>query len=135
MRERVGVRLIAAFFTAGAAVSSMAAVALFWSGGPLDAIWQLNPRAHEGFTQLGRWAVVLMAVVCVACGFAAWGLWRGTTWGRRFAAGILVVNLVGDAGTAVFGGQPGAAIGVPIAAVLVWYLRCAPLKPARFGNR
>ena len=89
-------------------------------------MWRLNPRAHENFAQLGRWAVLLMVVVCAACATAAWGLSRGTPWGRRFAAGVLVVNVIGDPSNAIFGNEPFSAVGVPIAAVLILYLLRAP---------
>jgi hypothetical protein len=32
---------------------------------------------------------------------------------------VLIVNLVGDAGNAIFGNEPFSAVGVPIAAVLI----------------
>ena len=126
MRAPLGIRLLTAFFVAGALICATTAVSLLWPGGPLEPIWRLNPRAHESFARLGRWAVLLMVVVCSACATAAWGLWRGASWGRRFAAGVLVVNLVGDAGNAIFGSEPFSAVGVPIAALLILYLLRAP---------
>ncbi len=126
MRAPLGIKLLAAFFAAGALISVTTAVALLLPGGPLEPMWRLNPRAHEGFVQLGRWAVLLMVVVCIACATAAFGLWRGAPWGRRFAAGVLVVNLVGDASNAIFGNEPYSALGIPIAAVLIAYLLRAP---------
>jgi len=126
MRAPLGIRLLTAFFAAGAPICATTTVSLLWPGGPLEAMWRLNPRAHENFVQLGRWAVLLMVVVCAACATASWGLWRGTQWGRRFAAGVLVVNLIGDASNAIFGNEPFSAVGVPIAAVLVLYLLRVP---------
>ncbi len=126
MRAPVGIRLLTAFFAAGALISLTATVSLLWPDGPLEPIWRLNPRAHESFMRLGPWALTLMVVVCAACATAAWGLWRRTRWGRRFAAGVLVVNLVGDASNAIFGNEPYSAVGVPVAAVLILYLLRAP---------
>jgi hypothetical protein len=128
MREPLGIRLLAVFFAAGALISLTTAVSLLWPGGPLEPMWRLNSRAHEGFAHLGRWAVVLMVVVCAACATAARGLCRRTPWGRRFAAGVLVVNLVGDASNAIYGNEPYSAVGVPIAAALILYLLRVPMS-------
>lgn len=77
-------------------------------------MWQLNPRALEGFTNIGKWAVVLMCAVCVACASAAVGLWRGTRWGYWSAVSLLTINLFGDIANVVLGTEPGAVIGIPI---------------------
>ena len=50
---------------------------------------------------MGVWAVLLMGVVCVACGSAALGLLRCKRWGYRTALVILTINLAGDTTNAV----------------------------------
>jgi len=64
-----------------------------------------------------------MFTVSVACALSAAGLWRGVAWGQRLATGVLVVNIVGDAVNVLLGTEPRAAIGIPIGAALVAYLR------------
>jgi hypothetical protein len=118
-----GVTALSAFFVFGALMSLVSGLALLFPGSVLEAMWRLNPRAREGLGRLGPWGIVLMLSVSVACAFAAVGLRRGVAWGRRLAIGILLVNLAGDGLSALSGIEPRAAIGLPIGAGLVAYLR------------
>jgi hypothetical protein len=118
-----GITALSAFFGFGALMSLTSGVALLFPGSFLEPMWQLNPRARDGLSRLGPWAIVLMFSVSVACALSAAGLWRGIPWGHRLATGVLVVNLVGDAVSALSGTEPRAAIGLPIGALFVLYLR------------
>jgi hypothetical protein len=77
----LGISGLSLFFVFGVAMSGLAALMLLFPGSVLEPLWRLNPRAREGFAAMSAWAVLLMAVVCVACATAALGLWRGTRWG------------------------------------------------------
>lgn len=110
------------FFLAGSGISLLSLLALLYPGGPLEPMWRLNPRAREGFAGMGPWAIVLMAVVSLACGFSAAGLWRGGLWGWRLALSVLTVNVVGDATNALVFRDPRTAIGVPIGGAMMVYL-------------
>src|SRR6187401_1230547 len=88
---------IVAFFAFGALMSGLASWSLAHVGGPLDAMWRINPDAFEAFAAMGlQWAVGLMAIVCLACSLAAIGLWRGWFLGYVLAICVLAFNLVGD---------------------------------------
>jgi hypothetical protein len=89
---------------------------------PLDAMWRLNPRAHEGLSSLGWPAPLLMAATSLACMTAALGLWRCARWGLWTAVAILTINLVGDTGNALITGDRRALIGLPIGGLMIWYL-------------
>ncbi len=110
------------FFSFGGVVSFLSFISLLFPGSPLEPMWRLNPRAHEGFTDLGLWAIVLMFVVCAACVLAAVGLWRGTRWGYWLAVVLLAVNLLGDIANVVLGIEPKAAVGIPIVVVVLAFL-------------
>jgi len=97
-------------------------LALAFPGSFLESIWRLRPDARLEFEQFGDWSVVLMAAVGAACGLAAFGLARGAEWGRQIAIGVLTVNLVGDTFNAVFRGDLRTLIGLPIGALMIWYL-------------
>ena len=103
-------------------MSLLAALALLFSNSALRTVWRLNPQAHAGLTALGTWGIVLMLGISVACGAAAIGLWRGAGWGRAVALTVLAINLLGDAGNALFRDDPRTLIGVPIGALLIAYL-------------
>jgi len=91
-------------------------------------MWRLNPRALAAFGQMGVWAVVLMLTVSAACALASVGLWRGRRWGYRLAVGILAINLVGDLTNVLLGIEPRAIVGLPIGALLLWFLASARVR-------
>jgi uncharacterized membrane protein (DUF2068 family) len=77
-----------------------------------------------------------MGIVCAACATAAIGLWRGARWGYWLAFALLALNLTGDIINVAAGIEPKAAIGIPIALLLLAYLlsgrgRRFFAKPAR----
>lgn len=117
-----GITGLSIFFLAGALIAFIAAVSLLFPGSHLDPMWRLNPKALEIFGRLGFWSIVLMAAVCLACGSCAFGLWKGARWGRPAALGLLAINLMGDLLNALFGAEPRALVGVPIAGALIAYL-------------
>lgn len=122
-RDRpVGVSALTALFAFGALMSLIAGLALSWPGSFLEPMWGVNPRGRDGLSTLGPWGIVLMFCVSGACALSASGLWSGAARGRRLATAILVVNLVGDAVSALSGAEPRAALGIPIGAALVAYL-------------
>lgn len=121
-RRPLGVTAISIFCLAGAIISFTSDVSLLWPGGPLEPMWRINPRAREGFAAMGRWGLLLLAVVCVACAFSAVGLWRGRRWGHRLVVAGLGINLLGDATNAVLGRDPRSLVGVPIAGGFIVYL-------------
>jgi hypothetical protein len=117
-----GLTALSGFFVFGAAMSGLTCVLLLFPGTALDRVWRLHPEARQAFQQIGGWAVLLMATVCVACALAARGLWMRAPWGRWLAVGILTVNLIGDSGDAFFRGDLRALIGLPIGGALIVYL-------------
>jgi len=89
---------------------------------PLEPMWELNPRAHDAFVTIGITAPLLLGVVSVACGAAAYGLAYGRRWGYKLGVALLLVNLFGDAIHVIAGLEVRAAVGIPIVALLLWYL-------------
>jgi len=85
-------------------------------------MWRLNPRAHAAFSRIGIWAPLLLGIVCAACTASAHGFFTGKRWGYRFGIGLLLVNLVGDLVNAALGIEPRAWVGLPIVALILWYL-------------
>jgi hypothetical protein len=127
-RRPGGVAALGVFFGAGAAISLAAAAALLDPGGLPEPMWQWNPRAREGFAGMGHWAPVLLGAVSIACGSAGLGLWRGWRWGHRLAVALIVVNLAGDVINTVAGTERRAIVGVPVALLMLLYLRSARVR-------
>jgi hypothetical protein len=114
--------LLVIFFAAGALICLVATLALVFPGGFLEPIWRTKPEARVQFQQIGHWSIALMAAVGVACGLAALGLAKNAEWGRRFAIGILTVNLIGDTLNATLRYDPITLIGLPIGGLMIFYL-------------
>jgi uncharacterized membrane protein (DUF2068 family) len=124
----IGLKLLAIFFAFGACMCALTIWLLLFPGGALDSLWRLNPEAHAAFQWIGRLSILLMAIVGVACAFAAVGLARNAKWGRWLGILILATNLVGDLTNACVRHDFRTLIGVPIAAAMIFYL-------ARFGSQ
>ena len=103
-------------------MSGLAAMMLLFPNSPLAPLWQLNPRARDGFAAMGLGAVLLMGVVCVACAIAATGLFRSKRWGYALALLILSVNLAGDAVNVLLLRDWRASIGIPVGGLMILYL-------------
>lgn len=103
-------------------MSFISAASLLFPGSFLEPVWWLNPRAHEAFTGIGAWAVVLMCAVSLACAASSWGLWRGARWGYRVAVILLTINLLGDLVNVLTGTERRALAGVPVVVVILLYL-------------
>jgi len=113
---------MALFFAFGAVASGLTLLLLLFPGSAIEPLWRLNPRAHAGFSTMGRWAMLLMATVCVACVIASIGLWRRTAWGLWTALVILSLNILGDTANAFIGHDYRSLIGVPIGGIMLVYL-------------
>ncbi|HKK28448.1 MAG TPA: hypothetical protein VKB18_10225 [Gemmatimonadota bacterium] len=125
-----GVVALGGFFVVGALMAGAAGTSLLLRGGPLEAMWRINPRAREDLAGLGSWAVVLMLAVAVGCALAAGGLWMGKRWGHRLAVGLIGAELLGGLGALVLRGDLRTLVGLPIAALLLTYLLSAGVRAA-----
>ena len=119
----LGIVALTVLFIFGTIASFVSFVALLFPGSFLKSIWKLNPRAHQGFATMGRWAIVLMCVVCLACALTAVGLWCGARWGYWLAVVMLAVNLLGDVANVLLLKERKALIGVPIVVVILIFLK------------
>lgn len=124
----IGLKLLAIFFAFGTCISALTIGLLLFPGSAFDSLWRLNPEAQAAFQWIGRLSILLMAIVGVACAFAAVGLARNAKWGRWLGILILATNLVGDLTNACVRHDFRTLIGVPIAAAMIFYL-------ARFGSQ
>ena len=124
----IGVIALVLLFAIGACASFISAVSLTFPGSFLEPIWSLNPHARAGFSRIGSAAIALMIAVCIACTFTTIGLWLGRRWGYWLAVVMLVLNLCGDVVNVITGTEPRAAIGIPIAGLILAYLLRKPMR-------
>jgi hypothetical protein len=135
----IGVRALSGFFVFGACASGISFITLLFPGGPLDALWRVNPRGHDALHGAGGWGIILMAAVCVVCAATARGLWTGARWGWWMALAMLSLNLAGDVVNAVALGDLRTLIGLPVGGALIAYLLSrrvrAAFRPGRVLHR
>ena len=62
-----GITALSLFFVFGTVMSGLAVFMLLFPGGVLEPLGRLNPRARDGLTAMGVWALLLMSLVSVAC--------------------------------------------------------------------
>jgi uncharacterized membrane protein (DUF2068 family) len=110
------------FFLAATVITLVAAVSLLFPNGFLEPIWKLNPRGRTGLGSDWHWAVLLFLIVGITCAIAALGLWQGRRWVYLTALAVLSLNLFGDLFNVISGIEPRAAIGIPIAGLIIVYL-------------
>ena len=134
MKRPLGITALSGFALVGAVVAGVAAVSLAFPGSPLEPMWRLNPRGHQGLERIDGWAVLLLAVVSGACVIAGTGLWRRRRWGYAIAVAGLSIHLIGDILNVVSGTEPRAIIGIPIVVVLLAYLRRPHVRSAFAGR-
>ena len=134
MKRPLGIAALSVFSLVAAVLASVAAISLAFPGGPLEPMWQLNPRGHEDFARMHGWAVLLLAGVSGMCGITAIGLWRRRRWGYAIAVAGLSMHLVGDILSVVLGTEPRAIIGIPIVAALLVYLSRPHVRSAFAGE-
>ena len=118
----IGITALSIFFLFGAAMSFISFVSLLFPGSFLEPMWQLNPRAREGFASIGVWAIVLMCAVSIVCLSASIGLWRGARWGYWMAVVLLCIHLLADIANVLLGIEPRSAIGIPIVLAILAFL-------------
>ena len=125
------IKILAAFFTFGAAMCALTIVLFLFPGTALDWLWGINPDAHVAFHSIGNIAILIMLAVGTACGVAAVGLWRSARWGVWLALVILLVNMLGDLFNAFVRHDNRALIGLPVGGAMIFYLARYRRAPAQ----
>ena len=118
----LGITALIIFFLVGALISFLAGLSLLFPFTLFEAMWRVNPHGHEGLLRMGLWGVVLLFAASASCAAAAVGLWRRSRCGHILAITLIAVNLLSDLINTVFGVEPRAIVGVPIALLIILYL-------------
>jgi hypothetical protein len=133
-RHRIGISLLGAFFVFGTSMSGLSALTLFFPGTAIDQIWRINPDGHAQLLAAGPPAAAGMALLSVIMLTTAWGLFSRRRWAWWTAVAVLTVNAISDMTAAIVSHNPQTLIGVPIAALVVWWMS-RPNVRALFQSR
>src|SRR5262245_5444249 len=133
-RRPFGIAALSVFFLLGAVLAGVAAISLAIPGSPLEPMWRLNPRGHQGLVRLQGWGSLLLAGVSGVCAIAGVGLWRRRGWGYATAVAALSLHLIADGFSVVSGTEPRAIVGIPIVVALLVYLRRPQVRGAFAGK-
>ena len=138
-RTRIGLLALSGFFGTGALIASVSCAALLFPSTGLGMIWRLNPDAQSAFETMGLWAIVLLAMVAIACLLSAVGLSLRAWWGRYLAVSVLLINMIGDVVNALVRYDLRTLVGLPIAGIVIFFLLTDGVRaqfpgPGRFSG-
>jgi uncharacterized membrane protein (DUF2068 family) len=119
---------LGAFFFFRSAMATFAAITLLKPGTLLDQAWKLNLSAHEQMLPLGRVAGIPFLVLAVVLLVAGVGWFRRRYWGWVLGVSVIAVNLAADVIHFFLGDRLKSAVGVVIAFLLVFYMRCEKVR-------
>ena len=124
----LGVTALSMLFAFGTLASGLSGVSLLSPGGALEPMWRLNPRAREAFATMGR-------LGAASPRHSVRGVRRLCLWlFSRQALGLPARNHLAAGQPdrrsldAALGVEPRAFIGVPVVALLLWYLSSAKVR-------
>ena len=117
-----GLTAVALFLLFGAAMASLAGSTLVFPGTILDQAWRLNPVAYEQLAPLGAPIGVALFLLAMILAVAAMGWWRRRPWGWILAVVIIAIQVLGDFANLLRGDVLRGAVGVVIAAALLFYM-------------
>lgn len=85
--------------------------------------------------RMGVWAFPLLGAVFMACAATAIGLLARKPWGYCAAIIMLALNLAGDLANVLSGNEPRAIVGVPVVALILWYVATRKVRKYFFPPR
>jgi hypothetical protein len=134
LRKRpVGVLIVSIFAFAGTFVAILTGISIVHPGTFLDAMWNLNPAAHEQFVFLGKLAGYLLFCIAGIMAATGYGLMKGFRWAWWLAVAIFAVNGVGDT-VNIFIGEPLKGIAGLLIAGIFLFVLFRPTMKAFFAS-
>jgi hypothetical protein len=117
-----GVLLIAIFFAVATLILLSVGTALVAPGSWFEAIWQLYPARRSLLLPYRTWLGPGFMILAFVMASASIGCFRRRRWGWWLAAAIFSVNGLGDAAQILIGHVLEGAIGVSVAAAILYFL-------------
>lgn len=116
--------LVGAFFVFATAMALLAGVTLLTPGSPLDAVWNIKPRAHAQLLAMGPWVGWGFLLLACVSGLASYGSFCRRRWGWGLALALLGINGASDAIGAAGGAWVQGLVGVVLAtAIAAWLIQ------------
>ena len=113
---------IGVFLVFGAIMALIAGTTLIWQGTILDHMWALNAPAYKQLSAFGKTVGIPFLALSAALLAAGAGWFRRRLWGWKLAVVIIATQVLGDLVSIFMGHFVRGAIGVAIAAALLFYL-------------
>jgi len=113
---------IAVLLLWGALAATLAAISLLFPGTWLDAMWVLNPRAHEGLVALPKFVGYFFLTLGLVLLITGIGWIRRRFWGWALASLLIAGNLAGDLLRFAHGEWVAGTVGVVVAGALLVYM-------------
>ncbi len=126
---------IGIFLFFGAVMASLAGTTLIWQGTFLDHIWVLNAPTYGQLAPLGKTVGVPFLVLSAALAVAGVGWFGRRLWGWKLAVAIIATQVLGDLIGIFMGHFVRGAVGVTIAAALLFYLSRPEVRGAFVARR
>jgi hypothetical protein len=126
---------IGVFLFFGAVMASLAGTTLIWRGTLLDHVWVLNAPAYRQLVPFGKTVGVPFLVLSAALTAAGVGWFGRRLWGWRLAVIIIATQVLGDLVSIFIGHFVRGAVGVTIAAALLFYLLRPEVRGAFVARR
>ena len=116
-------------------MAAYAGITLLYPGTPLDSLWALNKRGHEGLSAFGRLAAIPFVILSPVLALAALGWFRRRHWAWLLGTAIIAVNMAGDVAQIFLGRRWEGATGVIIAGMLLAYMTRRPVRSYFLAKR
>jgi|SRR5271156_4210758 len=131
---RISIIAIGVFLMFGSVMASLSGISLLWPGTALDRMWQLNPSAYAELAPVAKLAGCGFLFLGVTLGIAGAGWFRRKLWAWRLVLVVFAIQLVGDFTNFFRGRILGAAVGVSIAGLLLFFISRESVRGAFGGS-
>jgi hypothetical protein len=121
-KSHIGITAMGIFLFFGAAMASLAGVALIWRGTILDRMWAINAPAYRRLAPFGKIVGIPFLLLGATLVVAGTGWFGHRIWGWRLAVAIIATQVLGDLVNAFMGDLLKGGVGFVIAGLLLVYL-------------
>lgn len=95
-RGTIGLAIVTAFLVSATMMALVVSAALLFPTRAFDALWRLNPEARSAFQSMGKLSSLLLFVVGIVAGAAAFGVHRRRGWGWWLAILLFAADAAGN---------------------------------------